>query len=219
MSYVEIMTSVWGPLGWMTLHSVSMLYPEKPTTSEKALLTSWLDLFRDTITCVHCKGHFTTMLQNYRMRFPNMLNSRQDFAMFVFRAHNVVNARLSKPVYATLDECMVQLKNNIKTRTTKEYRDAYLTHIRKYWSSLQDISGIVATKKVIEMRKIEVDYFTSRDNNFDAVLNPDSVTIPRNWVETDTYGQQHQETPVVRFKPNENTRAGFKIQGGRMRLF
>ena len=211
------MTAVWGPLGWMTLHSVSTLYPERPTTSEKALITSWLDMFRDTITCVHCKGHFTTMLQNYRMRFPNMLASRQDFAMFVFRAHNAVNSRLSKPVYGTLDECMTQLKNNIKTRSAREYRDAYLTHIRKYWATLQDVSGIVAVKKVIEMRKIEVDYFASRDNNFNVTLTPDAVTIPRNWVEVETHTQQ--EVQMVRFKPNDNVRAGFRMQGGRMKLF
>jgi hypothetical protein len=213
------MTAVWGPLGWMTLHSVSMLYPEKPTPTEQALVSSWLDMFRDTITCAHCKGHFTTMLQNYRMRFPKMLSSRQDFALFAFRAHNAVNARLSKPVYATLDECMSQLKNNIKTRKAAEYRNAYLVHIRKYWGSLQDVSGIVAVKKVLEMRKIEVDYFSSRDNNFDVSLVSDTVTIPRNWVEADTYGGRTQETQSVQFKPNENTRTGFKMRGGRMRLF
>jgi hypothetical protein len=211
------MTAVWGPLGWMTLHSVSTIYPERPTITEKALLSSWLDMFRDTITCVHCKTHFTTMLQNYRMRFPNMLSSRQDFAMFAFRAHNAVNARLSKPVYASLDQCMTQLKNNIKTRSAREYRDAYLTHIKKYWGSLQDMSGIVAVKKVVEMRKIEVDYFGSRDNNFEITLAQDSVTIPRNWVEAETYGQQEVQT--VRFKPSENVRTGFRMQGGRMRLF
>lgn len=212
------MTAVWGPLGWMTLHSVSTMYPENPTPSEKVLMTSWLELFRDTITCVHCKGHFTTMLQNYRMRFPGMLNSRQEFAMFAFRAHNAVNARLSKPVYGTLEECMARLKNNILSRSPAEYRDAYLTHIRKYWSSLQDISGIVAVKKVNEMRKIETEYLGPRDNKFEVTLKPDQVTIPRNWVEANTYGQP-QETQTVRFKPTETTRAGFRMQGGRMKLF
>lgn len=176
-------------------------------------------MFRDTITCVHCKNHFTTMLQNYRMRFPNMLNSRQDFAMFAFRAHNAVNARLSKPVYGSLDECMTQLKNNIKTRTAKDYREAYLVHIRKYWGSLNDLSGIVAVKKILEMRKIETDYFANRDTNFNVVLAADAVTVPRSWVEADTYGQALPEAPVVRFKPSETTRTGFRIQGGRMRLF
>jgi hypothetical protein len=38
------MTAVWGPLGWMTLHSVSTMYPEQPTQAEKTLMTTWLRL-------------------------------------------------------------------------------------------------------------------------------------------------------------------------------
>jgi len=180
-------------------------------------MTSWLDMFRDTITCSHCKEHFSKMLQSYRMRYPNMLHSRQDFAMFAFRAHNVVNARLHKPVYGTLAECMEVLRNNIKTRTPREYRVSYLNHITNYWKTIQDVSGIVALKKINEMKKIETNYFASKDTNFDVVLKDDIVVIPRNWVENVS------EAPAVSGRPvqlgaNTSARAGFKIVGGRMML-
>ena len=100
------MTAVWGPLGWMTLHSVATCYPETPTQTERELMYSWLDMFRDTITCPHCREHFSAMLQTYRATFPGMLNSRQDFALFTFRAHNAVNRRLRKPIQATLEDCI-----------------------------------------------------------------------------------------------------------------
>jgi len=209
------MTAVWGPLGWMTLHSVSTSYSESPTPTERQLVSSWLDLFRDTITCPHCRDHFTTMLNNYRARFPGFLSSRQDFAMFAFRAHNAVNARLHKPVYGTLAECMDVLRNNIKTRSAADYRIAYINHITRYWSTIQDINGIVALKKVNEMRKIEIDYFSQRDTMFAIVLKEDSVTVPRNWLETVS------EAPVAGPMPvfsTANARAGFRIVGGRMRL-
>ncbi len=158
------------------------------------------------------------MLQNYRMRFPNMLNSRQDLAMFAFRAHNAVNARLHKPVYGSLADCMTVLKNNIKTRTAADYRISYLNHIMRFWRTIQDISGIVALKKVNEMRKIEADYFAPRDTKFEVDLRDDNVVIPRNWVENNV--EQPSQQPVVQsaFALNANARAGFKIVGGRMRL-
>jgi hypothetical protein len=212
------MTSIWGPLGWMTLHSVSTSYPEKPTPSEKALVSSWLDMFRDTITCPHCKEHFGTMLQNYRMRFPNMLNSRQDFAMFAFRAHNAVNARLHKPIYGTLTECMNVLKANIKTRSASDYRISYINHITKYWRTIQDISGIVSLKKVNEMKKIEIDYFSSRDTKFEVELLDDNVVIPRNWVDNHVEAPRPMQTIQTQLASNANARAGFRIVGGRMRL-
>lgn len=212
------MTAVWGPLGWMTLHSISTSYPENPTVSEKQLMNSWLDMFRDTITCNYCKGHFTTMLANYRVRFPNMLDSRQNFSMFAFRAHNAVNTRLSKPVYSTLAECLDVLRNNIKTRSAEDYRVSYINHILRYWKTLQDISGVVAVKKILEMKKIEIEYFSKLDTKFEVTLIDDGVTIPRSWIEHNIEEKPVSSLPIIRFN-SPTPKVGFKIVGGRARLF
>jgi hypothetical protein len=201
----------------MTLHSVSTSYPEDPSPTERQLMYSWLDMFRDTITCPHCKEHFSTMLQNYRARFPTMLNSRQELSMFVFRAHNAVNTRLSKPVYKTLEECMTTLKKNTETRTAADYRISYLNHITRYWNTLQDITGIVALKKIREMRKIEVEYFGPRDTKFDVALTDLGVIVPREWMEGGT-SQTTAPSPSLRFSTNTPVRAGFQMVGGRIRL-
>lgn len=206
-------------MGWMTLHSVSTIYPERPTQAEKDLLTSWLGFFTETITCPHCQEHFQRMHANYRAKFPGYLDSRQGFAMFVFRAHNVVNARLSKPVYATLEECMNNLRNAIKARSPQDYRVSYINHITRFWSSIQDTHGITALKKVYELKKIEMDYFSKRDTKFDVELRDDGVVIPRQWVETSPGGRTPElPTPRLLPRPNDQTRAGFRVQGGRMRL-
>lgn len=134
-------------------------------------------MFRDTITCPHCQNHFTEMLAAYRQRFPGMLDSRQELMAFVFRTHNVVNRRLHKPIYSTVAECMAVLRSNLVNRTAKEYRNAYLTHIRKYWTSLRDVSGIVSVKKINEMAKIEKDYFEPRDNNLEDVEPEETIVV------------------------------------------
>lgn len=177
------MTAIWGPLGWMTLHSVASLYPDEPTPSEKQLMSVWLDLFRDTITCHYCRGHFTDMYAMYRQKFPGMFNSRQELMAFVFRAHNTVNRRLNKPVYGTVAECMEVLRNNVRTRSATEYRVAYLNHIRRYWRSMQDVSGITSGKKVIQMTQIESDYFSPRSNNFDRDIEETLVILPLGVIE------------------------------------
>lgn len=205
-------------MGWMTLHSVSTIYPERPSQSEKDLLTTWLGLFGDTITCPSCRDHFRSMHRAYQAKFPGYLDSRQAFATFAFRCHNVVNARLSKPVYGTLEECMAVLKTNLKTRTAQDYRISYVNHLMRFWSTIQDTSGITSLKKVMEMKKIEIDYFGPRDTKFEVTLRDDGVVIPRQWVEVLPNGQV-PETPRPVLRPNEATRAGFKMVGGRMRLF
>jgi hypothetical protein len=202
----------------MTLHSVSTIYPERPTQSEKDLISTWLGLFGDTITCPYCRDHFRTMHTNYRTRYPGYLDSRQAFAMFVFRCHNVVNARLSKPVYSTLEECMEVLRNNLKTRTAQDYRISYVNHIMRFWSTVQDTSGIAALKKALEMKKIEIDYLGPRDTKFDVQLRDDGVVIARQWVESIPGQTVVETTPRLFPRTTETSRAGFRMQGGRIRL-
>lgn len=201
-------------MGWMTLHSVATIYPESPTQSEKDLMFSFLDMFRDTLTCVHCKDHFTSMLENYRRTFPNMLQSRHELVMFSFRAHNAVNRRLNKPLQMSVSECMSTLQNNIKTRSAKEYRNAYFAHIGRYWSTLRDVTGIVALKKIRELKKIEAEYFAARDTNFQLEIRSDVTVLPRDVLEKEP---QEIRTSVIAL-PNSNSRAGFRITSKGIRL-
>ena len=207
------MTAIWGPLGWMTLHSVATIYPPEPTPEEQILMRSWLDMFRDTITCPSCRDHFSKMLEAYRQLFPNMLASRQNFALFTFRAHNAVKRRINKPVYGDVQACMDFLKTNVKNRAAREYRLAYLHHISLHWRVFRDASGISALRKIAEMNKIELEYLRVRDNGFDVTLSPDVVILPR-----ETLEKGYQE-PVMRGRVGQPPPGvSFRLTGGGIRI-
>jgi hypothetical protein len=209
------MTAIWGPLGWMTLHSVATCYPDTPTAGEQALMSTWLDMFRDTITCPSCREHFTTMLANYRQAVPNMLTSRQTFAVFTFRAHNAVNRRLNKPIHGDVESCMNILKGNVKTRSARDYRISYLHHISRHWRSFRDASGISALRKITEMNKIELEYIGPRDRNFEVTLQPDVVVLPRDALERRGVEEQPSRVSMnPRFAPP----TGFRFAAGGIRL-
>ena len=191
------MTAIWGPLGWMTLHSVATMYPEQPNQQQPHLMHLSLDMFRDTITCPTCQGHFSSMLSTYRQSFPNMLASRQNFAMFTFRAHNAVNRRLHKPIQGDVEACMTLLKNNVKNRSARDYRVSYLNQITRYWRSYRDITGIAALRKIGEMNKIEGEYLTPRDNNFEVTLLSDIVVLPQDALERNPR-QEAPSRPIIR---------------------
>jgi hypothetical protein len=69
----------------------------------------------------------------------------------------------------------------------------------------------------MEMKKIEVDYFTPRDTNFEVTLVDEGVVIPRSWVEL-APGGHVPETPRPSLRMTDTSKAGFRIVGGRMRL-
>ncbi len=184
-------------------------------------------MFRDTITCPHCKEHFGEMYANYKRVYPNYLNSRQDFAMFAFRCHNTVNRRLKKPIYESVSACMERLRENVKNRKAQDYRIAYLNHITRFWRTLQDVSGITALKKINEMRRIEGEYFGPKDTNFNVNLQEGEVVVPRGVLEKDTIRQEAvPQAFVVRPPPPTPDRvpsrmpvgAGFRFTAGGLRL-
>ena len=198
----------------MTLHSTAFAYPEQPTQSERDLMYSWLDMFRDTITCPTCKDHFFKLLASYRSQFPNMLSNRHEFIMFTFRAHNAVNRRINKPIYSSVDDCLAVLRNAVSTRTAREFRHAYLAHIARHWRILQDITGIVALKKIQEMKRIDTEYITSRDNNFTIAVRQDTAVLPQAVMDRTTETQVRR--PV--FTANANVSTGFRITSTGFRL-
>lgn len=159
----------------MTLHSVASLYPDSPSESERQLLLRWIELFRDTITCPSCQGHFAEMLADYRAKYPNFLYSRREFMLFTFRAHNAVNRRLNKPVYPTVQACFDVLRSNVKLNKSFGYRNAYISHISRHWKAFRDASGMAALRRIMEMQKIENEYMRPRSNEFEVLIPEDNV--------------------------------------------
>jgi hypothetical protein len=212
------MTAIWGPMGWMTLHSVATIYPEAPSPSERQLMVSWLDAFRDTITCPSCKGHFTETLATYRAKFPGYLDSRQDFVIMSFRLHNAVNRRLHKPVYTNVADCVATLKNNFVSRRPQDYRVAYVNHIARHWKAFQDVTGIVALRKIQEMKKIEMEYLTPRDTGLtNLVLREDTVALPVGVLEQPQQVDSLYRVPIAP-RTTSHIRGGFQIMVGGIRL-
>jgi hypothetical protein len=193
----------------MTLHSVASLYPDSPTEAERQLMITWLDLFRDTITCPSCQGHFAELLTNYRAQFPNMLYSRRDFMLFTFRAHNDVNKRISKPVYSTVSECFDLLRNNVKFNKSVTFRISYINRITQHWRVFQDASGMTAMKRIHQMKKIEIQYMTPRSNEFEVII-PEDVVIVNIGAPTMSNGPRPMEAV--------NVETRMMLSGGRFRL-
>jgi hypothetical protein len=144
-----------------------------------------------------------------------MLQSKHEFVMFTFRAHNAVNKRLNKPVYTSVEECVATLRNNVKNRTARDYRISYINHITRHWRTFQDVSGIVALKKIREMKRIEDEYVGPRDTNFTIDIRPDVVVLPQNMLNK---GAEQQVSRPMFLGSAPLGAAGFRITGGGLRL-
>ena len=160
------MTALWGPLGWMTLHSVSINYPDSPSQIEKQICTRFLEMFSETITCHNCKSHFVRMLQTYKVVHPEYLNSKQDFFLFTVRAHNTVNKRLDKPTVKSVAEALKTLQQATSQTSPAEYRQKYFEYLKRIWGTDIGSNGLFMRQKIRELEKINADYWSLRETSY-----------------------------------------------------
>lgn len=209
------MTSLWGPLGWMTLHSISMLYPDNPSHADKEILKRFMNAFRETLTCIHCYNHFKIIFQNYTSSHPDWADSRFNLFLFIARAHNTVNNRLNKPKPATVQACIDAFRSNTIVTSAFVYRAKYIEYLSRNWSREMSGEGMMKVGQVREMQRINNDYWNRKVED-----STTSFQMGANVVDS------IDETPALRhiMRPNgtlgeiSSKQVSIGLKGGRFQL-
>ena len=125
------MTKVWGPAGWIFLHSCVMGYPVKINrkSKEDRLRKRMMKRFFETIgyifPCRYCRESYNIFIKE--LPIDKFLDTRKKLARWLYRIHNKVNKKLGIPqcdiptfkeVYDQYDSYRAQCH-----RTTKRDRD------------------------------------------------------------------------------------------------
>ena len=164
------MTAVWGPMGWMTLHSISLLYPNEPSFNDKQILQSFLEDFANSITCPHCERHFKIMFENYRKVHPEWSSSKFQLFLFVSRAHNTVNKRLEKPLKKTVQECLDAIVQGTLYTSAVDFRRKYINYVAARMAAEMSGDTMVKVGQAQAMRRTNESYWNSKiqgELNFD----------------------------------------------------
>ena len=209
------MTSLWGPLGWMTLHSVSLLYPETPGNADKQILKRYVELFRDTLACPQCLNHFKIIFDNYTREHPDWDASRFDFFLFVCRAHNTVNRRLNKPKPESVQACLDTFRANTQHTSALTYRMKYLDYLVRNWSREMSGEGFMHLGEVRELRRITEEYWNQKTD--DSTAGFDMTANVLEFVK-ETSAHQTLMTGSGTLATVSSTGLNVGLKGGRFRL-
>lgn len=93
-----MITSVWGPPLWFTIHMISFNYPEKPTEKQKEYYRDWFLNLKNVLPCKYCRDNFIKNVKETGFSEKHLKN-RQSFSRFIYDFHNTVNKSTGKPVY------------------------------------------------------------------------------------------------------------------------
>lgn len=80
---------------WTFLHTMSVYYPDNPTTQQQSEMSTFLSLFSKYYPCSYCARHLREEMKGD----PPVVDTRSGLARWLCRMHNEVNGRLGKPIF------------------------------------------------------------------------------------------------------------------------
>jgi len=90
-----MLTTIWGPSLWHTLHVISFNYPIKPTKDDKKSYKNFIYLLKKTLPCGICRDNLKKNLKEHPLT-KNDLKNRGTFSKWMFDFHELVNKMLNK---------------------------------------------------------------------------------------------------------------------------
>ena len=147
-----MLTSVWGPSLWHTLHTVSFNYPVKPTIKDKINYRRFVLELKYVLPCKYCrdnlKKNLKTYLNQYRMlgdtislKDAYVLNIAIDFEIITLPDYN------NNQVLFT---CISELKNKFNIGNWGINQPIIL---RELFTLLDNVDGVQTVKKVLVSNK------------------------------------------------------------------
>jgi len=97
-----IMTSIWGPSLWHSIHAISFNYPVHPTLQQKNDYYQFIMSLGLVLPCGKCRDNFKQNIIDIPFTMETM-KSRHTFSKYVYDLHEHINSMLGKMSGLTYD--------------------------------------------------------------------------------------------------------------------
>jgi hypothetical protein len=98
-----MMTSVWGPAMWLTLHTMSFNYPINPSEEQKKHYYKYFKNLQHVLPCRYCRENLTKNLKTHKLTKETMKN-RESLSRWVYELHEKINVLLGKTSGLTYED-------------------------------------------------------------------------------------------------------------------
>lgn len=115
-----MLTYVWGPSLWHSLHTMSFNYPVKPTCEDKKNYMDFVKSLKSVLPCRYCRENLTRNLKETNFDISDM-ESRDTFSKYMFNLHNHINTMLGKKNILTYEEVRERYEN-FRSRCAKKQK-------------------------------------------------------------------------------------------------
>ena len=98
-----MLTSVWGPSLWHSLHAISFNYPVNPTQKQKNEYLSFFKSLKNIIQCKYCRINYVNNLKTVPLTMKTMKN-RATLSLWLYKLHEEINRMLGKKSNLSFDD-------------------------------------------------------------------------------------------------------------------
>jgi len=128
-----MLTSVWGPSMWHSLHTISFNYPVNPTNNDKHNYRDYVFSMKHVLPCGKCRNNLRDNFKKLPLKMKHMEN-RETFSKYVYDLHELINTMLGKKSGLSYDDireryedfrarCTISLKELTPKRTTYKKKE------------------------------------------------------------------------------------------------
>ena len=140
-----MLTTVWGPALWHSLHMMSFNYPMEPTKSQKKYYMQFFKLLKYTLPCGWCRKNYKKNLQKHPLLMKHMKN-RHTFSKWVYDLHELINKMLQKPKHGLSYKDVKCRYEHFRARCNLHNKQEELVHkktsIKKEAGCLDPLYGV-----------------------------------------------------------------------------
>ena len=90
-----MLTNVWGPSMWHSLHCISFNYPVNPTLEEKKNYLNFFKSLGHVLPCKYCRINFKKNIKKVPLNMKTMKN-RDTLSLWLYKLHEEINTMLGK---------------------------------------------------------------------------------------------------------------------------
>ena len=98
-----MLTSVWGPSLWHSLHSISFNYPVNPTKEQKLQYLEFFKSLKHVLPCKYCRENYKKNIKTVPLNMSTM-KSRETLSRWLYELHEEINTMLHKKSNLTFDQ-------------------------------------------------------------------------------------------------------------------
>lgn len=98
-----MLTSVWGPPLWHTLHTISFNYPVKPSKEDKENYYNYFNSLKNILPCKYCRDNLKNNLKSVPLR-KSVFKNRDTLSRWVYDLHENINKMLNKKSNLTYEQ-------------------------------------------------------------------------------------------------------------------